>query len=273
MKIITCARENKGFFANVLDALRHIRKCEETGESFHIQWGPECLYYDSSEGLNAWEYFYKQPCLIETDPNAESVHGYIEIPEKGNSFRLTMNRLINEYLRYSDEAKEIILGKFIDNWPSNKKVLGIHVRFTDKYRWNMFGEPSSAKPLSIETYLVAAEKTLNERNLDWIYLASDNNEAVNAFNKKFGSRLMYINCTRSTGIEGIHNGMQHISGKKKGLGVMTDVQALSMCDFLIRSTSNVGSFAQFLNIDLEHTNLNEIILGDTREQEYGLKSA
>jgi len=273
MKIITA--ENKGFYASVCDVLRHIYHCEKNKEGFRVQWGPESLYYDPSKGLNAWEYFYDQPnCVydfISEDPSIEQVHGYIEIPEKGNDFRKTMNRLINNYLVYRDDVQ-----KYIDNLVINcfsiPNILGVHIRFTDKYNWRLYGEPESAKPIDINTYIKYSKQCLDASDLDYIFLASDNIEAVNAFSTEFGERLICTNCVRSTGNEAIHSGMKHISGKMKGISVIVDVEGLARCKHLIRSTSNVGSFAQFINLELTHTNLNEILLGDTREQEMGLKS-
>jgi hypothetical protein len=68
----------------------------------------------------------------------------------------------------------------------------------------------------------------------------------------------------------IHNNYPEISGYRKGLEVLVDCFMLSSCGHIIRSTSNVGSAAQFINLDLTHTNINEIELGDFREKEYNL---
>lgn len=279
MKIITA--ENKGFFACVLDALRHMRLCEEAKEDFRVEWGPESLYYDASKGLNAWEYFFKQPDsgveYLTSYPPTQTVHGYVDIPETGDDFRKTMNRLINKYIRYSDEVQQHNK-KLLSSMPNNTGlhndvgVLGVHIRYTDKFNWRSYGEPDSARPIDIETYLKYAELILERRGLTHIFLASDNIESVNAFSKRFGDKLLFIDCPRSTGVEAIHSGMKHVSGKTKGMSVLIDVIGLSHCDFLLRSTSNVGSFAQFMNTRLDHINLNEILQGDTREQQYGLKS-
>jgi hypothetical protein len=273
MKVITA--ENKGFYACVLDTLRHIYHCENDGEGFRVRWGPESLYYDASKGVNAWEYFFEQPTCevkyLSGYPPAREVHGYIEIPETGHDFRATMYKLIQKYLRYQDDVIPYIDGLF-SNWPVSHNVIGVHVRFTDKYNWRQYGEPEAAKPIDINTYLTYTEKQFNTTDANYIFLASDNIEAVNAFSARFGNRLICTNCPRSTGSEAIHSGMKHISGKTKGISVIVDVEGLSRCNFLIRSTSNVGSFAQFMNLDLEHINLNEVLQGDKRELEYGLKS-
>ena len=279
MKIITA--ENKGFYASVLDTLRHIRICELNKEGFRIEWGPESLYYDSSKGLNAWEHFFKQPSsgveYLTNYPPTQWVSGYVDIPEQGEEFKKTMHRLIGKYLKYTDEVADYITS-FLQNMPNyvntgtNVGTLGVHIRYTDKLNWRGYGEPDSARPIDIETYIKYAEKILEKKHLSNIFLASDNIEAVNAFSKRFGKMLICTNCPRSSGVEAIHSGMKHVSGKIKGLSVMVDVEGLAHCDYILRSTSNVGSFAQFMNLDLKHINLNEILLGDTREQQYGLTS-
>ena len=79
-----------------------------------------------------------------------------------------------------------------------------------------------------------------------------------------------IDAFRSYDHVSIHGNYPDISGYKKGLDVVLDCYILSNCGHLIRSTSNVGSAAQFINLNLTHTNVNMIELGDNREQEYNL---
>jgi len=90
----------------------------------------------------------------------------------------------------------------------------------------------------------------------------------NNLNKK----VIYLDAFRSSGNMSIHNNFFEISGYKKGLEVLLDSLILSNCGHLIRSSSNVGAAAQFLNLNLTHTNVNELEAGDCREQEYNLYS-
>lgn len=261
----------KGFFACVCDTLRHIRKCEIDSDPYWINWGKESLFYDATKGENVWEYFYQQPCSPEPSAVDIVVADYTDVPEKGEKFRPLMNRMITDYIRHNAEVTQYLV-PFRTGWPRDKKVLGVHIRFTDKYIWRNFGEPDSAKPIDINTYLDVTQRALDTKDLDWIFLASDNVESIDAFNKRFGKRLMFINGPRGTGCTSIHGGLKDVSGFKKGVSVIADVEGLSMCDYLIRSSSNVSKFAQYINLDLEHLNLNEVLQGDKRDRDTGFTS-
>ena len=137
----------------------------------------------------------------------------------------------------------------------------------------MFGEPKSAEPLDVAIYLKYIDIFLPKYKK--IYIASDDIDDLahivshvnkNHPNKKVG----YIDAFRSRGTTSVHNNYPQISGYRKGLEVLVDCCMLSRCGHLIRSTSNVGSTAQFLDLSLTHTNINEIELGDNREKAYNL---
>jgi hypothetical protein len=265
MKIIKAT--GSGFFANVFDVMRHIYCCEKNGEEFYIRWGQESLYFDPQKGSNVWEYFFTQE---HDDPGAgEEVGGYVNIPEKGQSFRAEMNRLLLMYMSCNDDVNRRIQ-RLAENMPGGK-IIGVHIRYTDKLHYWVSGDPHSAKPIDLKTYVGYIDKLL-DKGYNSVFLATDTTEVVDQFQRYYGDNLMYLDAPRSTGEEAIHLGMKDTSGYEKALTVLLDGFALACCDFLVRSTSNVSSFAQFQNLDLEHINVNELLSGDTREKEFGLTS-
>ena len=280
MKIIEAT--NAGFFANLCDALRHIYIAERDGEEWYVNWGPESLYYDESVGLNAFDYFFEQKERPEFSSLHTYVRGYVDIDVRikgyendlfttGSSFRNTLSRLINEHLKY----KHVVNTKYnsIISLIDPGKTLGVHIRYTDKYNGKAFGEPASAEPIPLKIYIHLAQQCMKYNMYEHIYLATDCAHAAREFSQVFGSKLVMIQAPRSETNEPIHSGHSHISGFYKGLSVLLDALVLSRCDYLIRGTSNVSSFAQFIDTNLKHVNLNEVLMGDYREHQYGLFSS
>lgn len=268
MKIIK-DYNRKGFFASLCDALRHIRVAELEGEVCRVEWDYNSLYYDHNIGSNVWEYFFEQLPQNVSDLKSREVFGYLDIPETGNDFRVEFNRLINKYIKFNSKTQEKY-NNIKQQIP--KDTIGVHVRLTDKFTGQqVYGEPENSTPLPIEEYVKATKTSLEKYKCNSVFLATDDSTVVEEFSRHF-KRLIYLNGPRSTGVESIHTGMKDVSGYLKGYSVLMDSYILSNCKFLVRSTSNVSSFSQFINLDLEHVNLNEIILGDKREEDYGLKS-
>lgn len=262
---------NKGFFGNVLDAVRHISHAIKSNKNWYVDWD-QTPYNDQKYGTNAWEYFFVNPFNLKdvTDKNYVGDYTSLILKDKFN-FRQTINYYMSNIVMLNDTTKNIInnfiLSKKIDN-----KTLGVHIRKTDKNCGYLFGEPRCAIPLSTETYVKYIDKYIAK--FEKIFLASDDVNEVECISEhvsnKHSKEIIIAPAFRSYGNISIHNNYSEISGYKKGLDVLIDCYSLASCGHIIRSTSNVGSMSQFLNLQLTHTNINEIELGDYREKEYNL---
>ena len=269
MKIIKGA--NKGFFANVLDAARHISHALKNNISWHVNWD-NTPYNDSLKGSNAWEYFFENNDII---PSGDIVQDYtsLELLECLN-FRQTMNYILNKCIKVNKNTQHII-DDTVNRLSIDNKTLGVHIRKTDKLIGHLFGEPQNSLPLDVNVYIKYIDILLP--NFNKIYIASDDIDDLDNIVKHVeehhsSKKILYLDAFRSRGSVSIHHNYDNISGYSKGLEVLVDCCMLSRCGHLIRSTSNVSSAAQFLNLDLTHTNINEIELGDSREKNYGLIS-
>ena len=149
MKIIKAT--NSGFFACVCDALRHIHNSQLAGETWHINWGKESLYYDEEKNQNTWQDYFTQPWASVDDAMGHEVSGYSSIPEKGVEFRQVMNRLIKEHIHLNDEVSDL-WKRVQDNWMDGT-TLGVHMRYTDKCDWQKFNDVEASIPLDIPTYI------------------------------------------------------------------------------------------------------------------------
>lgn len=258
MKLITGT--GKGFFALANDAARRISECIRDNEQWHIKWGAETLYYDPIYGENVWEYYFKQPYSLKTPYT--HVSDYTELVYLKPSFRETMNYIYSNYFVMNEKTEKCI-SKNYDLFLNNK-VLGVHIRRTDKFLIGMHGTTIKHTPVNLDLFTEEIDKIVNE--YDYIYLASDCEDACLYMKQKYKKKLIYnLNAIRGKGTVSIHNNFSNISGYAKGLNVLTDVILLSKCHHLIRSSSNVSITSLYLNLNLTHLNLNEKYLNDSEK--------
>ena len=259
MKLITGTA--KGFFALANDTARRISECIKNDEKWHIKWGTETLYYDPVYGNNVWEYYFKQ--LYELENPYIEVSDYAELVLSKPSFRETMNIIYNKYFILNEKTEECISKNY--NVFENNKVLGVHIRRTDKFLIGYRGTKSNQIPVDLNIFIKEIDKVLNE--YDYIYLASDCEDACSHLKQKYGKKLLYnINGARGKGTVSIHTNFSNISGYIKGLNVLADMILLSKCQHLIRSSSNVSITSLYLNLDLTQLNLNEKYLNDSEKE-------
>ncbi len=267
MKIIRGT--SKGFFGNVLDAARHISQTLKNDGLWYVNWD-QTPYNDSAKGPNAWEYFFTNK--YSPVPSSDIVADYTNLELlDGCNFRQTMHVILTDIISLNGSTQHIVESTR-SKLNVNSKTLGLHIRKTDKNIGHRFGEPASAAPLDVSIYIKYIDDILP--NFERLYVASDDIDDLNVITSHVknvhNKKVAYIDAFRSRGATSIHNNYPEISGYRKGLEVLVDCYMLSGCGHIIRSTSNVGSAAQFINLDLTHTNINEIELGDLREREYNL---
>lgn len=260
MKIIKGT--NKGFFAVANDTARQISQCINNKEEWFVKWGDETLYKDFEYGENVWEYYFKQ-IYTQREPYY-IVQDYTDlILLKDNSFRSTMNYIYKNYFILNDITQEKLS-------PSNKlfeekKILGVHIRRTDKFLMGMYGTTLQQTPVNLEIFKEEINKVVDD--YDYVYLATDCIDAVSYIKKYYGKKIIYnINAIRGNSTNSIHNNFKDISGYTKGLNVLTDVILLSKCKHLIRSSSNVSITSLYLNLNLTYLNVNEKYLNDCEKE-------
>jgi hypothetical protein len=249
---------NKGFFAICNDTARQISQCIAKNKEWFIEWGEETPYYDFNSKCNVWEQYFNQTYPLKDI--TEVVHDYTDLVYlKDNSFRATMNFIYNNFFILNDKMSAILKPHF-DLFDS-KKILGVHIRRTDKFLLGHFGTTEKSAPVDLIYFKNEIDKIVD--NFDYIFLATDCLEACNFIKKEYGSKVIYnIDAIRSNSTNSIHNFYKEISGYKKGQDVLIDMYLLSKCKHLIRSSSNVSITSLYLNLDLTQTNLNVKYLND-----------
>jgi hypothetical protein len=260
MKVITGTK--KGFFALSNDTARQISHCIENNEEWFVRWSDDTLYCDPEYGDNVWEYYFKQQYPLQE--SYQVVGDYTELVLlKDNSFRATMNYIYNNHFILNDSTVQKLSGHY--ELFERNNILGVHIRRTDKFLIGMHGTTFKHAPVDLALFQQEIDKVIN--NYDYLYLATDCEEAVRFIKECYGKKVIYnINAVRGQNAVSIHDNYKHISGYIKGLNVLTDVILLSKCKHLIRSSSNVSITSLYLNLNLTQSNLNEKYHGDSEAE-------
>jgi len=249
---------DKGFFAVANDTARHISHCLSNKERWFIEWQKETLYYDPARGDNVWEYFFRQQYVFE-EPR-QTVQDYIDLVFLKDSFRSTMNYIYTNFFILNDETEGMLIPHY--KFFNEKKVLGVHIRRTDKFLVGMYGTTRRHTPVDLELFTKEIDQVID--GYDSIYLATDCSDAVAFIKNRYGRRAIYNqNAIRGNNTHSIHNNFKNLSGYVKGLNVLADAVFLSKCRHLIRSSSNVSVTSLYLNPTLSQLNLNEKYLSDS----------
>lgn len=263
MKVGIIPSNGGGFFANMRGTIAAMYECDKKGIIPYVKWNTP-LYTNKKYGDNIWEYYFEQIC----DLDGKDV---INVPQnrewKRKAYaRERMNNMIKKYVK----IKQPIINKIDDFWYSNinqgDKVLGVHLRMTDKFNCTSHGEPTTGKPIEIEIYINHIKKYIEKEGENVkIFLATDSRDGIERMVSVFNDKLFYRkDVIRSTGPKSVHHDMGG-DNYKKGEDVLIDSILLSKCDFLFKGISNVALGALFFNETLEQFNLNQYHNKDNRE--------
>ena len=245
-----------GFFSMFRGTVGTLLTCEEKSLLPFVNW-QNTLYNDNPKD-NAWEYYFENTSNFDSK-NYTIARSHNILPRE-YSTRLTMNRLINKYVKIKPEINKKVEIKIKE---LKQNPLGVHIRMTDKINCVSHGEPRSGIPVSIDLYKKHINKKLEERDSK-IFLATDDESVLNEMKIEYGDKVITTNSIRSAGTKSIHH---HLSGSNrlKGEQVLIDCLVLSRCKHIIKGISNVALCAMFWNLDLTCDNLNSIYNGDARE--------
>jgi hypothetical protein len=120
-----------------------------------------------------------------------------------------------------------------------ENTLGIHVRGTDHWQHSPL--------LDIATYFKAVDKKLAEKNFTNIFLATDEEQNIEKFSRRYGNKLIVNNdIIRSSSLVAIH--FNNYKNKEKLIqDVMLDALSLSQCEEILITSSNVSAYTLAIN--------------------------
>ena len=215
---------------------------------------------------NPFEYFFDQPAgigLDEMKSSAAIIHsrkdnimlakqlnpkrdGY----SKSDQYLKEMGRISKDYIHLKPQVKRWIEGEQRDKLSLHKEtVLGVHVRGTD-FKRNYNGHPIA---ISLDEYAHETEILMNTGKYAKIFLATDDENAIELFERRFSGQLeFYKDVVRSKGKETVmkSESFRENHHYKLGLEVLRDMYTLASCDGLIAGLSQVSFAARIQKISM-----------------------
>lgn len=258
-----------GFFAIFRMALDVCAYADYFGFKPIIAFNKETSYcedYPINGTTNPFEYYFEQPCyengsfydVVEHScavVKYELVHSlqlfnlyginqqrnYNISPEQYSLYA----KIYKKYIKFNKITTERLNNHFKTLGIENDDIIGVHYRGTD-YKNNYGSHPVS---IQVEDYYPVIDNILKKKPNAIIFLATDDNEALSDFCKRYGSKIVYYRDTeRSDGNVAIICKETHRENNKYELGyeVIRDAYTLSQCKFLIAGLSQVSTAARIM---------------------------
>lgn len=262
-KILYCIRRDSfGFFANFINVLTDMWFADTLGMSPVVVWGDKSPYYekDGIDGTyNVWEYYFEQydnyhlddlNLAFRTTDSVKNVRGFFGI-KKDDYYRPTdeylieLSRIMKKYISLKCDVKEYI-EKNIEKILDGKRTLAVQIRMGGMLG-NYNGHPIVP---SLDEY-VAAIREIYELGYDQIFLATDDQRALDRITDEFGNCVVYY--SDATRVDGEYSTYCIDSTKehhnyKCGLEVLLDVYTLARCNSLIAGLSHVSFAARVVKM-------------------------
>lgn len=251
-----------GFFAELLYALIRLYFATERGFVPYINWGEDFLYYEPN-GIdgekNSFLHYFEPVSEIKSIEDAAYVihatdwhisytqnqclntYGYKVTDE----YMSALSQMIKKYIRYNQKTLTY-LEEGYDALIGNKKALAVHFRGTD-YRRQYNNHPVF---VTIEQEIAKVRELFFANGYEVIFLATDEQEAVETFRKEFGDIVKVFEDTwrASDGDESVAYSVASRANHRYllGLEVIRDQYMLTRCAGLVCGISNLTLTARIM---------------------------
>lgn len=217
----------------------------------------DSLYYEPNgvNGIfNPFEYYFEPVSDISLD-EANTSYNVTFYGKNSNGIADTSygadKKMIDDFVRVSKKYIRIKydlyndLTEQIKSFFRNRKILGIHVRGVE---WgNIKAHPI---PVGLEDYADNADKAIEKYGFEKIFLATDSEDTIAFFQKRYGDNLVFYNDSLRSGsgkkVLAIYDDTIRREENHYWLGyeVLRDMLTLSFCDGIIAGISNVSLAAE-----------------------------
>lgn len=277
-----------GFFAYVQYALNQIRYAERHGylPVVHYNGAWDNYFHDPAVGDDMWAYYFEPVAgyaktdidrmvadpddplskehvimlsgreineLCQFDPRSifHYTYGYWRDhpPEDPNAWYAEMRQRGHRYVAEYVHVRATIQQEVDDFFARHMRghwLLGLHIRGTDlRY----------APPVPLERFMAEIDRFIARHPELRIFLATDQEQYVDRLVERYGDRVRYQACLRSTSAE---NAMTFAARRpaEQGKEVLIDALLLARCNRLLKCPSAVSEFALYFNPRIKAIDLN-----------------
>lgn len=258
---IRMEESHSGFFADHNKLLQYLYFSDKFGLNPVVEYSDKYSYAEKHgvNGINnPFEYYFLQPSEISLEmlKKEKAVLGSFkentflarDLNDKHNGYMRTENylnemaRISRKYIRLNNDTSNKLKSD-INKLLNNKKTLAVHVRGTD-FKHNYNGHPVR---IGTEEYLENTSNIFEREHYEQVFLATDDETAVNLFKSKFGNKVVfYKDVTRSSADETVMNSTSDRENHHflLGMEVLRDMYTLSECNGLVAGLSQVSYAAR-----------------------------
>lgn len=236
----------RGFFSLFIQAVYGIRFASKIGVPYYIDFGSrKYLYSDpDKEDQNFWNYYFHQPLSriskeSKAVPNLNIETYPLRIWDR--SHFLQLNKEVVSRLQFKENVLKVLEEK--KRTFKRYKVLGVQIRCTD--------HAVEILPVRLKEILKEIEKKIDR--YDKLFVATDDSKVIFLLQKRFGSKLIFNEATRSGNEVAVHMNRETRNRYKLGLEVLVDCYCLSLCKHAILLQSNISYAALLFNPLLSFT--------------------
>lgn len=190
---------------------------------------------------NAWEYYFKQT----SDYSLEEVYSSKNVIISGIYSNRSMEKKYSD-IQYNQITKLKFSHTYNQIFPKKQKVLGLVYRGTDYY--SAFNHPV---PMDIKEYIAKIKMVMRKTGYNYIFIATEIQEAIEAFAKEFGEKVLYTNQKRYSNDERRLLYKVHFERDNdaylKGLEYLEVLELLARCDALLGAPIAATKLAELIN--------------------------
>lgn len=214
---------------------------------------------------NAWELYFEQPISIKkeeiTKKNAQITYQIYDIRPSDSMEFFTNEELVSywhtlakKYMKFNLNTKEYLEKKQNEIFSDKKNILGVLCRGTDYVHLKPFGHP--VQP-TVDEIILKIDKLSKKMAIDFIFLATEDEEILNAFKEKYASKLLYLDALRYTYKKDKYIAQldeeKGVDIYKKNLDYLTTLYLLSKCDYFIGGRTSGTVCAMLLSDGFKYT--------------------
>ena len=193
----------------------------------------------------------------------------IQNKEKFAEWRKYVNGFYKQYIKYNSEILKSIDEFWNSNFSESQMVIGVHYRHPSHF--------IESGKIYLQDYFREIDKLIDTHPNSKIFLATDSNFGIYAFQEKYGDKVSYIkDIERLTmpeflewsfslasgkadevgfingkGYELHHKRIDNHNNKKLTVDLLKEVLCLAKCGYMVHTTSNVALAISYMNPDLE----------------------
>ena len=168
-----------------------------------VDWQNQSNQYLGNADLhkeNAWEYYFEQPCnhnLISIMHSKNIIQGIGALSvdnliidyhiETNDEYFSYIKNIFKQHVRFNESTQTYIQNEYKTILKGKDKILGVLCRGTDYTLKKPVGHPVQPEP---EKVIKKAKEVMVAKQLDYIYLATEDQNIYELFLEEFGEKLL-----------------------------------------------------------------------------------